>query len=423
LCRDVPGFRRRQHALSGWGRTVGRVNLASAVVLALAPGLALGAALETAADLDTTAEYDSNAAFLPDDLAEAVWRAVATPKLTLVRGGEESRLALDGALRLQSSSNTAISRNRQDPNVGLTWSREGPRSELSLEGRYEEASTRVTELEDSNLLLVDGTRKQSRASAEWDFYVTDRQTLRASAAYTEASYEDAVLVDFASVDATITYGFRLTERFTPFVVASAAAFEPQGEAPTGQPVPESGLLAAGLGFTYQLTPQWELQVSGSAVTFNTESLPPQPGLPAPAPQEGDDLLEQPDDDWNASFELSYDGPRARLSAVAERTSAPSGIGGFINSEGGRLTWSLDTSEVARVGLQASFRENFGPIENRTYGGGLFYEHDLSQAWTVRASWDYREQQRLNAGEIVNPIGGDAEAHVVALSLNYRGEKP
>jgi hypothetical protein len=391
-------------------------------LIAGASPLLEAASLESSVDLTTAVEYDSNAAFVPDEIAEAVWRGIATPTLTVVRGGDGPRLELDAAVRLQSSSNTDISRNRQDPNVGLRWLRQGLRSEFSLEARYREASTRQTEIDDTNLLVLDGTKKDATGNLLWSYSISDRQFLVLTGNVTDARYEDAVQVDYQSASSSLSYNFRATERFTPFFQIAASRFDPQEGQLGGPPAQQSDLYSAGAGMEVELTPQWNVTVSASAVRIDAQAI--EGPLPVNLP---DEVLARlggfADDDWNVDLALAYDGERARFSLSAARATTASGIGGFISGESARSEWSIDTSEVGRVGLRASWRRNREPVENEFVSGGLWYERDLSATWKLRASWDYREQTRRDELPQQSVFTGDAEAHVVVLSLEYRGEQP
>lgn len=383
------------------------------------------AGFKSVVDLDTSAQYDTNPALVPDAIAEPVWRGVVRPQLTAYRNVDGHSVELQAALRLQRSSDEDLSRNREDPSVGATWTRAGQRSRLMASARYEESSTRLTELEDTNLVLLDGTRSSLSANTEWAYRLSERQDFEATASFTDATFDDSPLVDFESIMGSLGYSVRATESVRPFVNLTAVRFLPDEAGVAGRPAAESEMVGLGLGLRLQLNSFWTVEGIGSAVRLNTD-LPPDAALSANpdaavSADEGAEVLDG--DAWNAEASVDYRGARTRFSASAGRTTAPSAAGALVEADVANIMLAWDASAVSQVGLRVNWRRNSGVVENEIRGGELYYERRFSQAWTMRGAWAYRQRQQLAEAVSNNPLFGDAEAHVLTLSLEYRGPRP
>lgn len=398
----------------------------SAALLCAVPLSAANAAgFNSVFDLDTSAEYNSNPALVPDAIAEPVWLGIATPQFTTYRSVDGHSLELEAALRLQRSSDEDLSRNREDPKVGLTWNRAGERSNLLASALYEESSTRLTELEDTNLVLLDGTRSDLSANLEWTYQLSRRQEFEATATLTDATFENSPLVDFESLTGSLGYSVRATESLRPFVNLTAVRFVPDEEGAAGRPVAESEMVGLGLGLSVQLNSFWTVEATGSAVRLDSNpsadaAVPFDPDTAAPV-DAGATALDG--DAWNAEARVEYRGARTRFSASGGRTTAPSAAGAPVEADVANIMLSRDTSAVSQVGLSVQWRRNSGAVENEISGGELYYERRLSETWTVRSAWAYRERQQLADAVFDNPLFGDASAHVITLSLEYRGPRP
>ena len=356
--------------------------------------------------LTSEAEYDSNPAFVPDDLAEHVWRGVVTPGYQLKWKEGKQEVEVDATLRVQRSSDERLSFNREDPSASVVWRTLGPRSEFSVDARYREASTRITEFEDSGVLLRDGTREEADAGVAWEYRLSERLLLSSQGRYSDVAFEEANLIGFESLTAGLTLGYRVSSRLQPYLQAGYTRQSTE-TAPGLNQRPDSELAFAGAGLSVQLSRRLEFDASASATRIEIDTAST-PTLPAAAERP---LLDG--EAWNGQAALSYAGERGDVSLSASRTTAPGGVGGFIEADtvGARASYQL--GEFTRAGLSASLRTNDGPIGNELRSAGIWAERRLAPAWRLRAEATYREREgRLTAsGTLVN------------LSLVYERPRP
>jgi hypothetical protein len=354
-------------------------------------------------------EYDSNAAFLSDDLAEPVWRGVLTPGYRWVTKSDTQELELDAEIRLQQSSDTTISFNRQDPRASITWRHRGPRSELALDTLYSESSTRITEFQDSGLLLLDGTRTEASAGIDWEYRLSERLTFGTQGRYVDESFEDAgpFLTGFESVTAGLTLTFLVSPRLQPYLQAGYTRQEPEQ--------PDSGLFQAGaadlyyagVGVNAQLSQRWSVETDASAIRLEMDDA--EPSMP---PDSGPGMLPA-GSDWNANVSLVFEGERLNFSLSAGRATAPGGVGGFIDSESLSASASYPLGERTQVGVNSSLLVNGEPLGNELRSASLWVERSLSRAWRLRIDAAYREETGIF----------DTKGTLVSLSLAYEIPRP
>ena len=161
-------------------------------------------------------EYDTNPRLLSTN-KQSIWRYIATPRYSIAAVADRDRWYSDISLRLERSSDKSLSVDREDPNVLIGWQRDGERDRFSLIGRYNKASTRFTEFDETG--LVDGTASSTTRSvaANWSRSMTERLNLSLGGQYLTTGYSGGNFTDYStkSLNSTLTYDFN--ERVRPFI--------------------------------------------------------------------------------------------------------------------------------------------------------------------------------------------------------------
>lgn len=393
-------------AAVGYQRTAACI----AICVFLLHASATTAAIESAFDLSTQVEYEDNPQLLPDEQAESVWRSVTTPRYRLSRLEDTWSLAFSGDVRVQRSSNDQLSFDREDPTANLAFIRQSEAGELNMSVGFAQASTRITELEDSNLLIRDGTRETLSGSMEW------RGVLSAVSAYgltwsaQDVTFEDSPLVDFRSQTGGISYQRQLSELTTVSLVGRATRFDPQGTSVGGVNSVQQDILYGGLGVSYQLSQRWSTQLNGGVVdvTFGDD----QPST-VQSPDTGIDsaaLLDDSDGNWNVDGTINYKGERANWSLTVARQTNASGLGQAVTADSVSSSAGFQLSERSRLSLSLGWRNNRDVVDNESRNAQIAWARTINQSWSWQASYQYREQRGVN----------EADSNSVVLALVYRG---
>ena len=288
----------RQNLL-GWALTAG------ALLGLLGHVPALADEWRQSGSVPMTLEYDSNPTLSANN-KQSVWRTKILPAYNLIGtyGVDEIKAGL--ALRIERSSDEAISQNREDPILSLGWRRLTQTGEFGLVANYEQASTRFTELEETGQQLRDGTRTTQSLAGNWRSTISERSTLSADGNYKQVSYDQGGLTNYANLTAGLTYSYAWSERIEPFVRGTASHYEPSGST---LPSSDHTSLMGGVKWKASEYLEWTAQAGASSVSGATS-----------------------DTGWIGSLAVHYLGPRYDLLLDAGRYVKDSGQGGFIESD-------------------------------------------------------------------------------------------
>jgi hypothetical protein len=338
-----------------------------------------------------TLESDSNPTFAPNNSARLQRTKIAPDyKLTGTFGVDEIGTGL--GLQIEQSSDKNISQPRQDPTLFLNWRRVTETGELGLATKYEEASTRASELNQSGLVVRDGTRKTQSLSGNWRASISERSSLVANADYSGVAYDSGTLTSYSNTTLSLNYTYAWKERIEPFLRLVASHYKPDGTpvtAPVVAPVVASDntTLTGGVQFKVSDNLDWTAQAGTSRISGATSS-----------------------NRWQGSFVLRYTGERHAATFEAGRSISASGEGGFVESDLVKGNWSYAIDARARAGIDASRRDSKSVLPNTMNQLGVWASQELSPFWNARLSYQYT--QRLQSGLAA------ASAGLLGLSLSY-----
>lgn len=312
-------------------------------------------------------EYDSSPALMTSD-EEGVWRAKIMPSYNLIGtyGADEYKARL--TLNLERSSDATLSANREDPSLLLGWKRQTETGEFGLSAKYEEVSTRITELSESGLLSADGTRINKSLAGNWRTALSERSDLLADVEYKDVSYDGGAYIDYANLAGGVTYSYALSERAEPFVRGAVSHYEPDGSLGVSS---DYYSIVAGLKWKATERLNWSVQAGANRVSGQTE-----------------------DNGWQGNFALNYDiTPRANMTMEMGRYVSPSGDGGFAESDQLKGTWGYAISERTRSGIEAYWRDYQGATPSTLYQLGAWVSHELSPFWNARLAYQYKQREQ------------------------------
>ncbi len=328
-------------------------------------------------------EYDSNPA-LSATTSTGVWRYSLVPGYSLnrVSGADVWNARL--GLRLERSSDADLSIGREDPSLSLAWMRQTPTGSFGVSADYEETSTRVAELQDSGLVAADGSKIGNNFAATWSQALDERGTLSLNLGHAGISYRGGSLTDYATLSAGATLSRARDERTSHYLRFSAARYTPE----SGGADSDSFDFLAGM----RLSRSERLNLDLSAGINRTVAQTAKNG-------------------WQGSVKLNYAlDERSAFSFDLGRSVASSGVGGFVESDVLNASWHRALSDKQSIGASWSKRRSQAAATGDTAQLNLFASRALGEAWSLRASYLYKQAQG----------GGVAAAsgHVLSLTLSY-----
>lgn len=331
----------------------------------------------------TSIDYDTNLPLTARN-KRSVTRGIFVPtyNLTGTFGADEYKLGL-GA-RIERSSDKRVSDDREDPNLSLAWRRITEKGEFGLNYRFEQASSRAAELEETGARSGDGTRTTHAIGGSWRHALSDRNSLTTALNYQDVSFKDSTSTDYTNTGLSLTYGHQWSERIEPFAFLSAGHYEPK-----------SGTASSSDNYTLQ----------GGVNYKASENL----SLTAQAGVSRVDGTNS-DTGWLGSLVMRYAGRRYDYSLEAGRANTASGEGGFVQNDYLRAAWSYALSERTRLGLDASWRDSKGDQPNIYTQAGAWASYELSHFWSARAYATYKE--RREDGQ------ASASGNIVGITLIY-----
>lgn len=311
----------------------------------------------------------------------------AAPQYTIASVSGNARTELSLGATIERSSNTALSGNREDPNLRLLWESASAVSVLQLRASVEEASTRETEFSEFGQTVLDGTQRTASLGATWTRQLSASQSLEVGAFHASVDYDLPSFVDYRETRGLASYRFE-TSPTTRYVIGTSISrlrFDTPGTAATRTGV--------SLGVERDLTAT--LAVSGS-VGATRVSAPVR------------------DTVGIAAVRLNHTGERFRASAAIARDVSASGtLVRYVPSQ--TVEFSAGYNLTSSTELSAGISQSTTRELVRTTGTTAFVRvrSALSERWTATAGLDQRRSE--GAGGIVARSNGVSVGLVYAFS--------
>ena len=320
-------------------------------------------------------DYDTNPTMASQN-KKSIWRYSATPSYSISAVENQNRWYATGGLRIERSSNSAISSNRQDPNISAGWERDFERGKFSLVANYNKTSSRVREFAETGSAAQDGSSTGKSIRANWSYAITDRLDWTVGAGYQKTKYSGAGLSNYntKSIDTGLTYLFN--EKISPFIRLSLSDFESNG-AISSRSKSQNYLVGANI----VLDPMWSMSL-GAGVNHDSSA----------------------GNGWVADSSLSYTGERYNIRGVASRSVTASGVGSLQTSDQLSLAYGYELSDRSGLGTEFSWRKNRTLNGSETKQLSGFYNRELSELWQMRLTATTRAQKDGNRSASGNVFG-------------------
>lgn len=359
-----------------------RTPVALAILAVLYAGPVHADIFRHEASLTMSVSLDSNPALAPDD-GDELWRHAIRPayRFSRVQGPDTWQGGL--SVLLERSSDPAASAGREDPSLSLSWQRELPRGGYGVSAKYEESSTRTTELLDTGLVTADATRTSSSLSANWNAELDQRNSLTLNASYQRAAYRGGSFTDYGEIGGGATFAHAWDARTEPYLRYAVSRYMPDSAADASS----SHTAAAGVKLAFSETLSGDFQAGMSRIEGQGGS-----GL-------------------QGVVALKHMGRRSNWSLDAGRSTSASGAGAYVESDYLNAVWSYALSEKVSAGIDLGWRKNrseTAPAVIRQFSA--WSGRELNAFWMLRVSYQYKQIEQAGLA--------DVSAHVLGLSLSY-----
>ena len=325
-------------------------------------------------------EFDTNPRMSSTN-KQSIWRYIATPRYSVAAVSDQNRWYSDVSLRLERSSNKNLSVDREDPSVVVGWQRDSERDRFSLIGRYNKASTRFTEFDETGLVNNNASSTTRSVGANWSRSLTERLNFSLGGQYLKTSYSGGSFTGYStkSLNSTLTYDFN--ERVRPFIQLGLTDFNPDGQ---GRSNTKSQNYL--VGAHVDISPRLNVSAAAGLNHLSTAGT----GRVA-----------------NANF--NYLGERYSFRGAIERSVSASSIGNFQEADKLSLGYNYDLSDKSRLGSDFSWRRNKSLNDSETKQLSAFYSRDLTESWQMKLLLQTRKIKNTNR---------TASGNVAGITLTY-----
>ncbi|PKO70022.1 MAG: hypothetical protein CVU22_03045 [Betaproteobacteria bacterium HGW-Betaproteobacteria-16] len=305
------------------------------------------------------------------------------PRYEIESVRDDVRTVLTMGVAIEQSSNTALSANRNLPDVGYVWESSRPTSVFGLSASYRRESTRSTEFADFGRLAVDSTQETGVFGARWSKDLAPNTRVMLGAAHTRVSYDDPLLEDYHETAASVAMERDRGEDDSYSLEASAARLVPDGESENDSRV--------GLLFRYE-------RPLNEVLTLNTEL-----GVVRTSGSRSQT-------DPVGRLQLTYAGERFSTSIGWARNVAAGGtVGGYLRTQ--EVDWTLDyvVTGSTSLSLRAGRAQSLAPESTSGSSISARLMSELTQFWSMSFGVEHR---RLRAAD------GPASGNLIGLGFVY-----
>lgn len=346
------------------------VLTAAVLGLGVAGSLQAQSLYQQKVEVPTTLEYDSNPA-LSTSSAGSVSRWRVAPRYTLLRREGADELDLKLGATLEQSSNTALSRNRQNLDGNVQWQHATERSVYVLSAGVTQVALRDALLDETGQLVTDGTRTSRVLAASVQRELTELYTLSGSVNASWNHYSGTTTPDSRQVGASVEFGRALTPGTSVFASANLSNFVP--DTPF---IANSVMRGVTVGYRSNIPGDpWTWMVSGGGSSYTG-----------------------PVSDTAAQFaaQAAYQAPRWSASLGFSRGPVTDSLRGtFSPNQQMRAGAEYALTEFTRVGLDLAYNRTRGTLTSATRSVGMRVSTELSPLWRVGFSVRHLQVERSN----------------------------
>lgn len=334
-------------------------------------------------NLPVTLAYDTNPRMASSNYHSA-WRLNSAPgvKLSAVNGLDE--LSADLMLRVERSTNKTEVIDREDPSASIGWMHAFEKGQLGVTGKYEEASSRASELDDTGQVqLTDGTRTTKALAVHWQWLLSEKTSLALNGDYRKLEFSGTGKTGNKTRSIIARLDYALSDRLAPYISATYARFQPDAAGSETKSI--TGLVGTTWLASDSLSygAYWGLNRTSVESSGETQ--------------------------WQGGANAAYVGDRMIANLAYTRSSGSSGSSNSITSDYlvGKLAYDL--TELDHVGMDLSWKKILGDRPAENFQLSAWFGRALTMDWSVKVSADYKWHETDS---------GSANAKVIGATVTY-----
>lgn len=333
-------------------------------------------------------EYNSNIRMVEDN-EESVTLYKFIPRFTFIARDELNTYRVNGGLLVQRSSDSTVSEDREDPNLGLFWNRDFDKGSFSLSTDYAKSSTRTTELTQSGLVFSDGSSIARSYNANLSYTLSDKLNSVSGVGYRQTRYSASTLSDYSSRFFNTRLNYLYSEKLSPFVSYSINRYQDDGSTNNNLFTNSGNSISQDyhVGFVYQVNPRLDFDAAAGVNHINSVG-----------------------SQWVGSTGLNWSiDDDSTLNTKLAREVSASGLGGFQKSDRFTARYVRQLNPKDSIGTDASWAKNRSINQSESKELGAWYSRNLTENWNFRTHASYRTLQSDSS---------DANGYLVGISFGY-----
>jgi hypothetical protein len=333
-------------------------------------------------------EYNSNIQMVENN-KESVTLYNFIPTFTFIARDELNTYRVNGGLLVQRSSNSSVSSDRDDPNLGLSWNRDFDKGSFSLSTDYTKSSTRTSEFRQSGSVFSDGSSVVRSYNANLNYTFSEKLNTVSGIGYIQTRYDTSTLSDYSNKFFNTRLNYLYSEKLSPFAEYSINSYQDDGTN-TNNLVTNTGNSVSqnySLGYVYQVNPRLNYDVAAGINHINSNG-----------------------SQWIGSTGLNWNiDDNSTLNAKLAREVSASGLGGFQKSDRFTAAYVRQLTQKDSIGSSVSWAKNKTINQTESKDLGAWYSRNLTENWSLRTYANYRNLKDSNR---------DANGYLVGVSFGY-----
>lgn len=359
-------------------------NLVAFGMFAFAEFASAEVILEQNVDVSAGTEYHTNLQLQQDNNKQSVWLYNIIPKYTMS--------ALDGVnewygtagLNIVRSSNSTVSKDREDPNAEIGWRHELERGDFGIKANYTKASTRESQFQDTGVVIQDGSSIAKSIVASYSHLITSSLNYTGDLGYEKTSFTGVTtLKNYSLGYLNNVFSYKYNEMISPYVGIRLNDYRSSDVINTRTKYQEYLV-----GSELELSPKLTLNIGTGFVHFSPTSKNRLIGL----------------------VDVSYKGERYTLTGNIGRTVLPTGLGNIDIADRLAVAYGYDLTEKSSVGVDYGMGKNKATSLDTTQLGA-FYNRELTEKWVMRLTYNFRDLKIQGAPKV--------EDHAAGILFTYK----
>ena len=321
--------------------------------------------------LPLTFEYESNPRLSVSN-KQSISRVILIPDYSIMLNQGPDQWFAKASLRMERSSDQAISQDRDDPSLNLGWKHDYETGQFGVTALLNDQSTRVSEFTDSGLVSGDNTKKSRSMSVNWLNRLSDRTSLTLAGVATNVTFDGlntTGLVNYRNESINTKLSYILSEKTEIFTQLSFSQYKPED-------VNSLNSETKSIDFGLIWNANEKLNVTASAGVNETKS-------------ESNIQSTSNNKSWQALLSMQYTTLRTNSHLSISRSQSPGSTGSINETNQFAAGWLYNLSEKEEIALDVRWVQNLTQNKSETKSLTAKYTRQISLSWDFSLSATHR----------------------------------